>query len=91
MELKEKVLTKEQSATLRKNYRNVWCILRTIDQQDVSFSDPALEDEWKICWWTAFRESPHRFFIRCDTRVADAIWAVVEKRLSGLGVPRRKA
>ena len=37
--------------------------------------------EWDDFDWVQFRDDPHGFFIRCDTRTADAIWAAVEKRL----------
>ena len=37
--------------TLRKMYRNVWCILRSIDRDEVLFSDPSLSEQWKTVQW----------------------------------------
>lgn len=69
------------SDKLRKDYRNVWCILRSIDMDEVEFSDPARAEEWKAYLWAAFRDNPHHFFIKCEPIVSDAIWAAVEKCL----------
>lgn len=66
---------------LRKSWRNIWCILRSIDQDEVQFETLARKQEWDRWHWSRFREDPHGFFVRCDTFFADAIWAAVEKRL----------
>ena len=66
---------------LRKNYRNIWCILRSIDMHEVEFSDPARVEEWKAYRWAEFRDDPHSYFLRCEDVVADAIWEAVENRL----------
>ena len=66
---------------LRKNYRNIWCILRSIDAHEVKFSDPARAEEWKFYEWTKCQANPHSYFARCEPAVADAIWDAVEKRL----------
>ena len=70
-----------ESDKLRKNYRNIWCILRSIDMHEVQFSDPELEEKWEAYRWDKFRENPHMYFTSCSTIVADAIWAAVDKRL----------
>ena len=66
---------------LRRNYRNVWCILRSIDQHEVRFSDPKWEKEWNDFRWAAFRENPHEYFLQAPDIVSDAIWAALEVRL----------
>ena len=66
---------------LRRNYRNVWCILRAIDQHEVRFSDPEWEKEWNDFRWAAFRENPHEYFLQAPDIVSDAIWAALEVRL----------
>ena len=53
-----------ESDKLRKNYRNIWCILRSIDMHEVEFSDPARAEEWKTHRWAKFRDDPHSYFIR---------------------------
>ena len=65
-----------ESAKLRKDYRNIWCILRSLDRHEINC--PSLD-------WPAFRDDPHAFFVRCDTPTADAIWKAVEKRMDGAG------
>ena len=67
-----------ESDKLRKNYRNIWCILRSIDRHEVKFSDPMIVDEeFTDFQWEAFRNSPHEYFIRCDyVELRDAIWAL---------------
>ena len=57
---------------LRKNYRNIWCILRSLDRHEIDC--PGLD-------WPAFRDHPHEFFLRCDDPTSDSIWKAVEKRL----------
>lgn len=66
---------------LRKNWRNIWCILRSIDRHEVQFSDPYRAEEWKFSQWPEFRDDPHAYFVRCEDVVADAIWAAVDKQL----------
>ena len=72
-----------KESSLRTNYRNIWCVLRSIDMGEVEFSDPARAEEWKMYRWAKFRDDPHSYFIRCEPAVADAIWEAVEKRLDG--------
>ena len=66
---------------LRKKFRNIWCILRSIDMHEVQFSDPARAEEWKAYRWAEFRDDPQAYFVRCEDVVADAIWEAVEKRM----------
>ena len=67
--------TENERANLRKNYRDVWCILRTLDlHEEVDATRTGFD-------WDLFRRDPHRYFIRCQDDVADMIWAAVEKRL----------
>ena len=60
--------------TLRKQYRNVWCILRSLDRHEIDLTFTAAQ-------WYEFRNFPHEYFIECDTPTSDAIWKAVEKRL----------
>ena len=66
---------------LREHWRNIWCILRSIDRHEVKFSDPALQQEWEAYHWPRFRDNPHGHFIKCDSRVSDAIWEIVLERM----------
>ena len=78
--IKKEVAVTERGG-LRKDWLKIWCILRLIDEHEVTFSDPARAEEWKAYLWAAFRDNPHHFFVRCEPIVSDAIWAAVEKRL----------
>ena len=60
------------TGTLRNQWRNIWCILRSLDRHEIQYPD--LD-------WPKFRDDPHGYFVRCDTATADAIWAAVEKRM----------
>ena len=68
-------------ADLKVIWNNLYCILRTIDMDDVKFSDPELQWRWNEVGWLSFREDPHHFIILCGDAFADAIWAAVERRL----------
>ena len=60
------------SDNLRRAYRNIWCILRSLDRHEIKLE--SLD-------WESFRDDPHAFFIKCDTPTADAIWEAVERRM----------
>ena len=58
----------------RAEWRNIWCILRSIDLHELDELAP-------FSCWPSFREDPHGFLVLADDRTADAIWRVIEKRL----------
>ena len=62
-------LSKEERA----RWRNIWCILRSLEWHDLI--------ELSIVDWGKFKHDPHGFLLRTDDRRADAIWRAVEKRL----------
>ena len=59
----------------RDQWRNIWCILRSIDFREIK--DLSLVD------WGKFRSDPHGYLVRSGDSRADAIWAAVEKRMKG--------
>ena len=59
----------------RSQWRNIWCILRSLDWWDF---DESVRDQVN---WKSFLPDPHGYVIRTDDRQADAIWRAVEKRL----------
>ena len=69
------------SSKSRAQWRNIWCILRSLDCHEVEFSNPALQKDWVESEWEIFREHPHSFVVRCSDKVADAIWEAVERRM----------
>ena len=66
-----KTLSKEA----RSQWRNVWCILRSLDLHELA------EAGGRDINWRDFRADPHSYLVRTDDRNADAIWRAVEKRL----------
>ena len=69
-----KTLSKEARA----QWRNVWCILRSLDFYELRESGATVGLSFN---WPAFRRDPHGYLVRADDRQADAIWAAVEKGL----------
>lgn len=61
----------------RAQWRNIWCILRSLDWHEISGGSFGLS----VGEWGKFRSDPHGYLIRTDDRQADAIWRAVEKRL----------
>ena len=60
----------------RDRWRNIWCILRSIDLYELEGGDFPVVD------WPIFRDNPHAYFVRnFDNQIGDAIWEVVEKRM----------
>ena len=70
-------MPKKISASERSRWRNIWCILRSLDWHDISGGSYGLS----IGDWVKFRSNPHGYLIRTDDRQADAIWRAVEKRM----------
>ena len=71
----ERGRVKEISADARAQWRNIWCVLRSLDLHELNECDSPHFD------YAKFRDEPHRYLIRTDDRQADAIWRAVEKRL----------
>ena len=69
----EGLMPKKISGKERSQWRNVWCVLRSLDWHEIR--DLSIGD------WGKFRSDPHGYLIRADDSQADAIWAAVEKRL----------
>ena len=67
-----KHLSKEDRA----QWRNVWCVLRSLDSHEIE-PDRII----KVVDWRFFCLDPHAYLIRANDRQADAIWTAVEKRL----------
>ena len=57
----------------RVQWRNIWCILRSLDLHELK-RVPNFD-------WDNFRDKPHRYLISTDDRQAAAIWDAVEKRM----------
>jgi hypothetical protein len=53
-------------------FSNALRILISVDHHEVPFLDKAS--------WEKFRDDPFRFMMRANDNMADAVWAVVEKR-----------
>ena len=62
----------------RAQWRNVWCILRSLDWPEL---DAAGAGDIEEFGWYEFRAEPHRYLLRTDDRQASVIWRAVEKRL----------
>ena len=77
----EKTKRMNSEQTTRSMWRNIYCILRSIDKDEVKFSDPRMQEEWDKFRWSNFRDDPHGFIVRCDTYFAEAIWQAVERRM----------
>ena len=73
----EGLMPMEISLEDRGQWRNIWCILRSLDWHEISGGSYGLS----IGDWGKFRSDPHGYLIRADDSQADAIWAAVEKRL----------
>ena len=67
-------LSKEE----RSQWRNIWCILRSLDWHELEASGAGDIEEFG---WHEFRDYPHQYLIQASDRQADAIWTAVEKRL----------
>ena len=64
--------------TERAKWRNIWCILRSLDWYEL---EAAGAGDIRDFDWPKFRDSPHAYVIRTDESQAAVIWAAVEKRL----------
>ena len=62
----------------RRQWRNIWCILRSLDWHELDACGAGDIEEFG---WIEFRDEPHRYLLRTDDRQAACIWAAVEKRL----------
>ena len=57
-----------------KRWRNVWCILRSLDRFEIKTDHPDFD-------WFTFRQEPHEYFARnFDSPIGRAIWDAVENR-----------
>ena len=65
-----------REARMRSEFRNVFCILRSLDVHEIDRDAAGFEFEGD-----KFLEDPHTYLIQCPDRVADAIWAAVERRM----------
>ena len=75
-----KTLSKEA----RSQWRNVWCILRSLDHyelEEVGVSE--LPEGWVALdlGWPDFCDNPHRYLLQTDVAQAAIIWRAVEKRM----------
>ena len=66
---------KKISTAERAEWRNIWCLLRSIDADEI---EEAAGPDFD---WPRFRDDPHKYLIRTDQRQSDAIWRAVEKKL----------
>ena len=62
----------------RSVWRNIWCVLRTIDLYELKESGATNCPDFD---WEKFAADPHSYLIRTDDRQAHAIWKAVEKRI----------
>ena len=69
-------MPKKISADERAKWRNIWCILRSLDKDEVEAAEPGRDFDWP-----RFRDAPQQYLIRADAQQADGIWRAVEKRL----------
>ena len=74
-----KKLTRDERA----QWRNIWCILRSVGKEPLrsSLDLHELGELAPFSNWPSFREDPHGFLARADDRQAALIWAAVEKRM----------
>ena len=59
----------------RHEFRNIYCILHSLDAYELTDLD---QDEFD---WPKFRDNPHDYFLKCPDGLADGIWKAVEKRM----------
>lgn len=61
-------------------FLNVAKVLNSIDRPELREAQVPTFDDDRI--WKAFRQNPIGVLIRADDETADAIWGVVERRIS---------
>ena len=80
-------LDKAGPDSLRTAYRNIWCILRSLDLHEIEaqFAAGPLDTQWRenLCdWhWPSFRDDPHVYFLTVNDTIADCIWRAVMARM----------
>ena len=71
----------------RAEYRNIWCILRSLDQHEVEAQFDSVPDSDRrnlVDWdWPKFRNDPHAFYIKANDTLSAAIWRGVKERMVG--------
>ena len=69
----------------RAEWRNIWCILRSLDYHELrrAGSEWGLSEGWDPLnvGWPKFRDDPHGYLLQTDVAQAAIIWSAVEKRL----------
>ena len=67
-------------------FRNAILLLNCIDADEFGGIQgaPQTENDWLECRkeWRVFHQDPVNFYIRCGERYRNALWAIIEKRLT---------
>ena len=66
------------TAADRSQWRNIWCILRSLDNDELEASGAVYVPGFD---WFKFQADPHAYLIHAEHVQAAAIWRAVEKRL----------